>query len=51
MAALSFVLAYEDRRPKWLPSNDLDLSFLSDRDTKISSRDPRWQDIFGSPAI
>jgi len=35
MAALAFVLAHEDRRPKWLPSNDLDLSFLSDRWRKL----------------
>jgi TnpA family transposase len=35
MTALAFVLAHEDRRPKYLPSNDLDLSFLSDRWRKL----------------
>ncbi len=35
MAALAFVLAHEDRRPKCLPTGDLDLSFLSDRWRKL----------------
>ena len=35
MAALFFVLAHENRRPKWLPTGDLDLSFLSDRWRKL----------------
>jgi TnpA family transposase len=30
-AALTVVLAHEDRRAKWLPVNDLDLSFMSER--------------------
>jgi TnpA family transposase len=30
-AALTVVLAHEDRRAKWLPVDDLDLSFMSER--------------------
>ena len=35
-AALTLVLAHENRRSKWLSAEDLDLSFMSDRQAAIT---------------